>query len=312
MLTAPSPEYLRWVEASGSLFANPAWNSVLGALGGAARFAWHPETAAGLQLACFRRGPFRVGVAGMPLAGEGWDEVDDVRFEALAQGLCLEAGLDLLRVNRSFRKRCPANATAARPEAWIDVLGAWDRSVRLRKDLAFARRKTNDIAILPALRDPGRCHELYVETVAAHGGRLRYNAAYFHALEHLGRSNPRVCGFSAVDAERGVIAFAVLGLDGRTAHYLHGAANEQARRLGITDLLIDAMVCRARDAGCLRLNFMATPWEQTGLARFKSKWSNSHGLSVTHDTAGSLAGQVAKRLLRWQSRDDRRRALGES
>lgn len=98
------------------------------------------------------------------------------------------------------------------------------------------------------------------------------------------------------------------GVDGRTGYYLHSAANAQARRAGTTDLLLEALVSSAKAAGCCRMSLMATPWDHRGLARFKSKWSDSQGLSVTYDLPGSTLGRLAVSLLRWQSRGDRRAA----
>lgn len=302
---APSPPYLRWAETTGSLYASSQWSPVVAALGATSLFGWHAARGIGVQVACFRRGPFRIGVAGLPVAGERWDALKEDEFATLAQALCIAGGLDLMRVNRSMQVRCPDHATVARPEAWIDDLPSWSGSGRLRKDLAFARRSSAGISIVPSLKDPASCYALYAGTVRKHGGKLRYSEAYFHALDHSAFAGSRLACFSAVDSASDVIAFGVTGIDGSVAHYLHGAADDRARRAGTTDLLLEAMVAHARSVGCRRMSLMATPWDQPGLARFKAKWSDAQGLSVTYDLAGSAPGRLGRTLLRWQSRHDR-------
>ncbi len=297
---SPGPAYLDWVGQVPRAFADPNWAEVIRALGGGPLFAWHPGLGAGVLLAVFHRGPMRFGICGQPVAGATWDAMSNADMTALARALCTVASLDVLRLNRSTRTAAVDGASALRPEFLISDLDQWrtEASSKRRKDLTRARRMMGaNVGVLSGF-DPLAAYALYAATVSRHDGHLRYNPAYFSAVESLSRRSGVVRCLSMRSAGGDLLGFAVLAFDNGVAYYLHGGVGEEGRRLGGSDLLLEVMVEIAREAGCRRFSLMASPWEQPGLLSFKEKWSDSRGLSVTHDVPGKWLGSLACRWLR--------------
>ena len=140
---------------------------------------------------------------------------------------------------------------------------------------------------------------------------MRYPARYFLALEHIASQNPWLKTYAALDSEGLVKAFSVMLIDDGIGWYLHGATETGPQRSnGIADLLIDQMVSDADANECRKFSLMASPWDQSGLSRFKGKWADHNGLCVTHDFASSFAGAAVRQVLRWQSRGDHAAAKG--
>lgn len=306
----PGRKYLDWVRRTHRVFSEPAWESALTALGASPVYAWNDARGFGALIARFRFGPFRVGVCGQPVAGRDWDMLATLSAKEACRQLCSDAGLDVLRVNRSMQDDVDSEATAARPEAWIDDIQAYDieASKRLRKDLAFARRAAEGANRVVAGFDAVAAYQLYASTVSRHGGVLRYSPAYFGALAELASKSSALQLFSVPGKDGRMLGFSVLAIHAGVAHYLHGATSGEGRREGVTDLLIDAMLSATADAEIPCFTLMASPWEQPGLMAFKEKWSNRKGFSVTHDVPGSAFGRIACSWLRWKSRSDIRAA----
>ncbi|KFN51264.1 GNAT family N-acetyltransferase [Arenimonas composti] len=309
--TKPGEAYLQWVSARHHAFAEPGWTRALAAIGAQPLFAWSATLESGVLVACMRRGPFRLGICGHPVAGPRWDAMSDTEAKTQAESLCAAAKLDLLRLNRSMLTSVDNRASGARMEFWIDDLAEWrdDASRRRRKDLAFARRATAGRAQLSEGLDPSAAFALYAATVDRHAGNRRYTPAYFVALQDLARESAALRCLSVTDAGGGLLGFAVLAFHGRVAYYLHGGASPEGRRAGVSDLLLEAMLVATRDSGCRRFSLMASPWDQPGLSAFKEKWSDRRGFAVTHDLAASVVGRLACGWLRHKGRGDRRLAV---
>lgn len=307
---AIDPAQAEWAEREGYLFATAGWAAVLRALDAEPRFAWSPAPGLGIVVPVFRRATARVGFLGFPLAGAAFDSwgASDLRAAALA--LARDARLDVVRVNRSFASAFDPDATSARPEVWIKQLQAFTTTEhkRLRKDLALARRSQGETRLTDRCSDPGRCFELYAETVREKRGTLRYGRAYFEALRSLADASERLRWWSVIEPEGNLRAFAVLALDGPVGYYLHGGVDAAGRRQGLSDRLLERLVDDAREAGCGRFNLLASPWEQPNLVRFKKKWGRDGGLSLTYDVPNGPKGRAVAAAARWQARADRRRA----
>src|SRR5688572_26376165 len=93
---SPDVRYRHWSDSRPMAFADPNWGRVLLAVGAKPLFAWH-ETGFGTLVACFRRGPLRIGVCGFPVAGPDWDRLSEKATREEASALCRAAGLDLIR-----------------------------------------------------------------------------------------------------------------------------------------------------------------------------------------------------------------------
>jgi len=307
----PDPAYVQWTHERRALFASPAWSQVLIALGAESKFAWNPRVRLGIQLACFLRGPLRIGVLGFPVAGSNWDAQPDRIRGAAAQSIGERANLDILRINRSMVSAPERGMTTARIEIWIDGLAQWNvaSSRRLRKDLGFARRANSDLELVENEVDPTACFSLYAATVRAHGGKLRYNEDYFANLMRVAEQSDCLRTFGACDSDHVLRGFAILAIDGDTGFYLHGGTDAKGKREGVSDLLLASLVDAARDADCRRFSLMSSPWQQSGLLRYKSKWGDRTGLSVTEAIGYGLLGRAGQKMSRWLARRERRSAV---
>ena len=102
-------------------------------------------------------------------------------------------------------------------------------------------------------------------------GTARYTERYFTSLAEHSVSN------HLVDVRRAVLdtdtaGFLVTGRHADTTYYLHGGTDPGFRNLSPSDLLMADAIRSAREAGCSRFNFMASPPQQDSLVRYKEKW----------------------------------------
>lgn len=310
----PLLEYRLWAESSRSFFASPEWGEVLESVGARVLYAWHAHRRFGAIVACFRRGPIRVGVLGLPVVNAAEKMPHNDLQVADIRRIGALAGVRVLRINRSMVGSCEPTMIAARPDVWIDDLPRWnlEGSRRRKKDVAFAHRANPGLVIGDADADTdtdaATCFELYAQTVSSHGAKLHYNLEYFRQLMLLEKRKTGLRVFLARDAHRSLRGFAVLAVDRDVAYYLHGASDIRGKREGIADLLLESLVTTARTQGAKSLSLMASPWEQRGLIRFKQKWGNTTGLCVTDDVATSPIGMAARTLSWWLGRGDRQAA----
>ncbi len=306
----PSRIHVRWARESSYLFATSHWGHIIEALGATPMYAWNPEIELGFMLPVFTRYGIKVGFLGFPVLGQSWDDFPISRARNTASHLMKALGLDLIRFTESMQKAPHLLMTSARPEVWIEDLQSWsaDSTKRLRRDLSFARRSSQGIHIETTCDNAKECHKLYETTVKAHGGKVRYNLGYFSRLTALADMHEGLEVFAALGDSGAMHGFAVLGVHGSTAYYLHGAVDLVGRHCGVSDLLLEILAMRAREMGALKLSLMSSPWKQAGLVRFKRKWGTDNGLAATHDVAAGLVGRCTRALLNLWSHGDRVRA----
>jgi len=309
----PSSDYVHWCHQGGYLFASPEWAQLMRTLGATPVFAWSHAHQRGTLLPVFRLAGVAIGILGLPVAGDPWDALDPEDFRNLAGELAQATGVCMMRANHSRRVDWASSADSARPEVWIDDLGAWSpkREKRLRKDLNFAHRKAKTTVEISAQGGNAREYfSLYASTLRSHKCRLRYTPDYFEMLLRTARASDQLDALSAIDSDSGDLrGFAVLAIHGAVGYYIHGAVDASGKRQGLTDLLLEALVERAAAAGCHQLSLMASPWDQPGLIRFKSKWGNQQGLSVTHDVPNGWLGRAVTCASRWRTREARQQAM---
>lgn len=273
-------------------------------------YAWNPEIGVGAMVPVFSRHGIRVGFFGFPVLGQPWDDLPIAEAKDAASQLVTALGLHVLRFTGSMMRAPDPSMTAARPEVWIEDLQSWSpgASKRLRKDLAFARRSSRGVRVGSTCEDALACYRLYEATVKSHAGKTRYTPSYFSRLNALAETQEGLKVFTAVGDAGIMRGFAVLAMHGSIAYYLHGAADEVGRRCGVSDLLLEMLVLRAREMGASKLSLMSSPWEQVGLVKFKQKWGEERGLSVTYDSSDGFVGACIRLAIRWQARCDRRAA----
>lgn len=292
----------RWAHAQHALFASAEWANVLQGLGCRTLFAWHAELRAGWVVPVFRRGPFRIGFLGFPVAGEVCDRLGTAEFVGLQRALARVTACDLIRgVRSSAANELPEGmAGTALPEATIEDLRAWpppDVAKRMRKDLAYAARATRECRVVADLGDAASAYALYRQTVLGYGGRLRYTPEYFQRLQQLCRTQALARAVSLVDARDRLLGFAVMARGFDTGYYLHAAVAREARSMGTADVLLAELIRAAQAAGCQRFRLMASPRNQPGLVQYKKKWGGREGHAVTHDLGVGIAGKALQWLL---------------
>lgn len=304
------PAYHDWCQAHRLLFAAPAWQPALTALGLASVYAWNEGLQLGALLPLRSQFGVRGGVLGFPVVNSEFQALPPLQIEQEARRIAVAAAIDLLRVNYSAPQTVP-QATAWRPEVWLDDLAAaLPLHKRLRKDLAQAHRSPLGLTVGPAgSGDAEALFALYLAVVRSHGGSANYTADYFRALASIAASDPRLRVHCARDRAGVLQGFAVSAVDGRTGFYLHAGASREGRQAGVSDLLLEQVLLHVRAAGCARLSLMSSPWDQPGLVRFKSKWGDTQRYAMTTDVAGSAAGALVRIYTRWRSRADRRQFL---
>lgn len=307
------PPVDRGVEAP--LFSSEGWARVLEGIGCVVLPVFHKPSQACLQVPVFRRWGLKIGFLGFPVPPWALNCLTQPEFELECRGLARALSLDFVRAAWSSRGRpLGAEAVAVQPEAWIENLQGWDGeagSKRLAKDLAHCRRNCAEVELgSEGLGSGDGLFELYARTVMANGGRIRYTAKYFENLAELARNDSRLQVVNARTRDGELLGFAVLACNEQTGYYLHGAVSPSARRMGLSDLLLDTIIGRAKLRGMHDFSLMASPAGQHGLVAFKRKWSNRVDSVVTVDTGNGLLGSMAALALRVGQRNFSRRMSG--
>lgn len=275
-----------------SLFGSTQWAYVIEGLGCQSVLAWNEELQLPVVVPVFRRGPLRIGFLGFPLAGGAFDALTCGEFDRHAAELARELKLDIVRGTRcGLTDRAPGECL---PEVWTENLPDWPGALgkRLRRDLAFAERACAGVSLSDRGGDPSAWHALYATAVRAHGGKLRYTPEYFCRLAAAAQDGAALRVFHASDASGRTLGFAVLAVHQRSGYYLHGAVDASARKTGLSDLMLWRLMSHARESGLQRFSLMASPAAQEGLVRFKGKWADRQGYSVTRDLARGALGTL--------------------
>jgi ribosomal protein S18 acetylase RimI-like enzyme len=176
----------------------------------------------------------------------------------------------------------------------IEDLPNWaiSENKRLARDVAFARRATSHLRLLEGGSDPLALHRMYVATVLKQGGTVRYTQQYFVRLVAAAQRSTQIRIFHVQGTDGVNLGFAVLAMDGGTGHYLHAAIDVSVRAMGVSDLLLSHLVAMAQKCGMRRFSLMASPANQLGLLRFKRKWGDREGATITHDIGNGLVGRA--------------------
>lgn len=283
-------------ESTPGYFASRQWSHVLEGLGCRVVTVRHLELGVQVAVPIFRWGPLRMGFLGFPVAGPAFDRMGRGLFERNAASLARTLDLHVVRGTRcSLETAEPGHCL---PEVWTDDLADWPGELgkRLSKDIAFARRACEGVRIASGRGEPGAWHALYVATVRAQGGKLRYTEEYFRRLAAAAEVGGGLRVFQAGDKNGRVLGFAALAMDQGSGFYLHGSVHESARRLGLSDLLLWELIHHAKSQGVRRFTMMASPADQDGLVRFKRKWASRQGYSVTQDVARGWLGKCVLAL----------------
>ena len=289
--SSPDDEYRDWLSRAGALFADPLWaEPIAAALGAQPLYGFHPGCGEGVAVQVFRYCGLAVGYAGLPIS-PAWLSDDEFRKQTVVPGV------HLTRFNLSCLRpvNCVSRGERAKelPETVIPSLGLWPKrnARKLKKDRAFAVRSRIRVANLD-VSHAGTVESLYRDTVSRHRGSLRYRENYFRTVIALSTQTPRVLTRGAFDEAGHLAGFAMFGLDGSTAHYLHGGVAANARSLGVSDLLLGDAIDRVIELGAESATFLPSPERQSGLIAFKRKWGEMDGYWMTLDRSNGMLGEA--------------------
>ncbi|WP_153021684.1 GNAT family N-acetyltransferase, partial [Rhodanobacter sp. FW510-T8] len=289
--SSPDVEYRDWLSRTGALFADPLWvEPIVAALGAKALYGFCLERGEGVAVQVFRHGGLAVGYAGLPIS-PAWLSDVECRKQIIVPGVHLTRfNLSCLHTLNSLSRSEHAQEFA---ETVIPDLGLWPaRNARkLKKDRAFAARGKMRVASLDSSQ-AGDVGLLYRDTVVRHKGSLRYQEDYFRAVIELSTQTVRVLARGAFDEAGCLAGFAIFGLDGSTAHYLHGGVADSARSHGVSDLLLSDAMDRVIELGAESVTLLPSPEKQPGLVAFKHKWGEVDGHWMTLDRSSGVLGEV--------------------
>lgn len=288
---SPGDEYRDWLSHAGALFADPLWvGPIAAALGARPLYGFHPGRGEGVAVQVFRYCGLAVGYAGLPIS-PAW--LSDAEYRKQID----VPGVHLTRFNLSCLQ--PVNRVShgehakELPETVIPSLGLWPKrnARKLKKDRAFAARSRIKVANLD-VSQAGTVESLYRNTVARHRGSLRYQEDYFRTVIALSTQTTKVLARGAFDQAGCLAGFAMFGLDGSTAHYLHGGVADNARSHGVSDLLLGDAIDRVIELGAESATLLPSPERQSGLIAFKHKWGEMDGHWVTLDRSNGMLGEA--------------------
>lgn len=311
--TTPNAAHLEWVERGGYALASPNWASCLSALGARTVFAWSDRQRCGLVIPVFSRfGLIRMAFLGFPITGILLDQIDSGVREALYRHVLYHERLHVLRITSGAQLQLATDSDGARPDVWISNVAEFRPSRTLKNDLAFSERALRNWRIDDTIADGSAWHALYLQVIKRHRGRHVYTLDYFKALSGFARFSETIKGWSLVDDDERIRAFAIFVQHGDDGLYFHSAADDLARKKGASDALLARLLDYARHRRCRRLLLMASPWDQPGLVRFKRKWGDKSGFALTYHRHRGLIGLILKKWFQGALRRDRRFVLAQS
>jgi len=257
------------------------------------------ESNDGVAITVFKAGPFRIGYVGFPIGGsisaEGFPEE---KIDSALSGQ-LPTKLHLLRTPVSaFASGEPLKQPFLETqETAITNLQQWDESDLpsvTRRNIRKSLRSGVNISDADARTDGRVLYRLYAETIARHGGRLRYNEKYFQEI--VGASTKlRSLRVFVAQLEGKIAGYLVIAQDNNTAYYLHGASEKRYQIYRPNDLLFLKAIQWAKGEGVDVFNMMSSPMNQSSLVRYKEKWL---GETRTHRTYEKDVSPILARCFR--------------
>lgn len=282
-----------FVNSTGSLFHSAEWSGVLNKAFSAHELYFYDDTTMrGFVLHVFSQWPFRVGYAGFPsgtsIAG-AHIHVDELN----ALFACCSTYPHVIRIQQSAFVDCvPVMSLREqmRNDKWLpetrilDLPGSDHREIKkIRRDIVRAQQQ--GICIRGECNDDDVAHiyRLYVSAMSRHGAATKYNEAYFRGV--VGLAKQKMIHIFLAELQRRVVGFVILAVDQACAYYLHGAIDFAHKACGISDVLLDAAITRAKEIGAVQFNFMPSPPRQTTLVKYKEKWGGETRMQHNYELA---------------------------
>ena len=282
-------------------FHSSTWFSVLEGGFGARTFKTSFDLS--LSFTVFRVGPFSLAYINFPIGLTDVRESYELGKNDILQ-ILREKNIHILNFSTPYINT-PFNRYRIRslPETSIENLENWEES-RLAADVRYELRRSQREGLRVREvddRDYKHLHKIYKSTVTRHKGQVRYTSDYFSALVRISKENNNLdCKIGFFSDEDRPCAFIIVAHDGDTAYYLHGGYEEQYAHLRPGYKLISLAIAHARDSGCKKFNFMASPEDQPSLVKFKEKWGGNTYRLVSYRKPINLTGITLVKILNLQ------------
>lgn len=256
-----------------------------------------------LAFTLFRAGPFRLAYTNFPIGLVSIEETGALTTPDVRSFL-RSHGAQILNFSTPHQIHNINNLNGiSLPVTLIENLANWEES-RLPADVRYKVRRSQreGLRVRKAnIKDSNQLYELYMSTVARHGGQIRYTLEYFHALATLAEYDRLLDCKVGLPADRDEpCAFISIAHDGDTAYYLHGGYDMRYAHLRSGYGLMNLAITHARDSGCKKFNFMASPADQPSLVKFKEKWGGVTRETKTYREPLNLAGKLLIPTLHWR------------
>lgn len=236
---------------------------------------WHQD-AGHSAVACFHAGPFRMAYPDFFSGSE--NPVDEQSLQQYLRAAKL-LNADLVRVQtHSLVTNSRPLASHIQTSCIISSLEDWNET-SLEKVRRTANREKRSALLLRQGRgeDARYMHSMYLATIRRHGGAPRYTKKYFELIA------PHAATVAELDGKP--CGFVCTGWRHKTAYYMHGAHDIEARKHYVSDLLFLNMIRQAKAAGMVHFDFLPSPANQASLLAYKRLWGAADRISTTHDFA---------------------------
>lgn len=307
----PARQYRLLCSQNASLFHSPEWMEVLNCGFNAQSFyGWDDQYEEGIAVSIFRKSLFRIGFVGFPAGGTvssaNWS--DSLISKMRSASYPIYPHVFRLSVSPFSSEISLPEETEKVWETAIVDLQNWhleDLPNSVRRNISKGKGHNLKVFEATTPAEANIIYRIYTSTVQRRGGILRYTRSYFQALVELAKANPGVRCFMVRDQNE-VAAFLVVGLNQKTAYYLHGGLNMSLQSKRPSDLLFWHAIQWAKDNGMKVFNFMASPTNQLGLVRYKEKWGgetrHQHTFNIPITLIGGRLFLLSMKLFRlWKT-----------
>lgn len=274
--------------------------------GCALRTIGNPRSARTLSWFVFRLGPLRVAYPRFPvgLVEDDLPEADALSMHVAQLG---DKGVHVAQIS-------VVEATTARhisgfhsvdlPDTTIHDLKRWSTQSLSSSCRAKVRRAERDgLRVEPASETDGPLiSDLYRQSIARHGGSVRYPQRYFERLVSTAAISPALRIGITRTAAGEPVGFIATVSHGRRTSYLHGGFADHASRLRPGYLGMHWAVAEAKKAGSEEFRMLTSPARQPALVGYKESFGGSTAIRRHFSVPTSFIGHAAAVALAWNAR----------
>lgn len=284
------------------------WSTLLeGSFRGyALRTVGNSQGAQGLSWFVFRLGPMRIAYPRFPV---GLLDDDLATGEPLAMHVeqLGDAGVDVAQVSieeATGAQPIDGYRSVDLPDTTIRDLKGWSTEAISQSCRAKVRRAERDgLRVEPASETDGPLiSDLYRQSIARHGGSVRYPQRYFERLVSTAAFSPALRIGITRTAAGEPVGFIATVSHGRRTSYLHGGFADHASRLRPGYLGMHWAVTEAKKAGSEEFRMLTSPARQPALVGYKESFGGSTAIRRHFSVPTSFIGHAAAVALAWNAR----------